>query len=358
MARVRLIAVNIAVLAAILIVIEGLAGYGSFVRGYLWDPDFAERRHTRYDPLLGWSNVPGVHIPDMYGTGIGLRINAQGFRSDRDFARQVAAGRIRIICSGDSYALGYGVADDRTWCHRLMAHDPRLETVNMGQGGYGVDQAYLWYRRDGGALDHQFQILMFITEDLGRMAEPQYGTYGKPVLVVEQGELSVAGTPVPGPSQGWVRRIVEQSKRLRTVGAIRRIREFTGLDHDDRPRHASLDETRGVAAAVLRDLQRLNQERGSTLVLVHAPVEDDLRLRDQEAWVSFVEREAGVLGIPFFQLLDEFARLPPEQLSGMFIKEGVIDYPGSVGHYTDAGNELVARLIYERMAGHLERLGQ
>ena len=29
----------------------------------------------------------------------------------------------------------------------------------MGQGGYGIDQAYLWYKRDGTKLDHDVQIL-------------------------------------------------------------------------------------------------------------------------------------------------------------------------------------------------------
>src|SRR5262245_22003990 len=40
----------------------------------------AERSHTRYDPMLGWVHVPGLSLPDFYGAGRSLTINAHGFR--------------------------------------------------------------------------------------------------------------------------------------------------------------------------------------------------------------------------------------------------------------------------------------
>ena len=41
-----------------------------------------------------------------------------------------------------------GVGNDDVWCKLLESIDNRIETVNLGQGGYGVDQAYLWYKRN------------------------------------------------------------------------------------------------------------------------------------------------------------------------------------------------------------------
>lgn len=351
MAYLRLVAVNVAVLASILIVIEGAAGYGSFVRGYLFEPDLAERRHTRYDPLLGWSNVSSANVPNMYGPGVFLRINSQGFRNDRDFSRDVPSGRIRIICSGDSYTLGYGVDNDHAWCQQLTALDPRLETVNMGQGGYGLGQIYLWYERDGGSLAHQVQILALITDDVARMAESEFGGYGMPMLFVEHDALVVKGVPVPGPASPHVRRVMEQSRRLRSIGAVRRMREWLGLDTSaNRLRHGNVDETREVATRVLADLKRLNDERSSTLILVHLPIEDDIRQRDREDGARFIERAARELGIAYIPLMDAFTALPPPAMSGMFIKEGELDYPGSEGHYTAAGNEFVARLIHKSIS--------
>lgn len=97
----------------------------------------AERLHTEYDPELGWVNRPKVSLPDLYGPGASLHTNAQRFRGARDVTRVAPPGRVRAICSGDSFALGYGVDDDARGWHQLETLEPRLETVNMGQGGYG-----------------------------------------------------------------------------------------------------------------------------------------------------------------------------------------------------------------------------
>jgi hypothetical protein len=43
----------------------------------------AERLHTKYDSVLGWVNEKNVDIKDMYGPGIYLRTNSQGFRNKR-----------------------------------------------------------------------------------------------------------------------------------------------------------------------------------------------------------------------------------------------------------------------------------
>src|SRR5262245_42721379 len=123
----RLIVGNVAIFILILIVIEGLASYAIIARFLMSTNIVVERRHTKYDPDLGWVNEPNVHIPDIYGPGIDLRINTQGFRNNHDFSRTVPAGKVRLICSGNSFTLGYGVGNDDTWCNRLAKLEPRLE---------------------------------------------------------------------------------------------------------------------------------------------------------------------------------------------------------------------------------------
>jgi len=75
---------NIAILGLFLILIEGLASYGLLVYDLVRLRSVSERRHTKYDPDLGWVNEPDVYIPDMYGPGVYLRTNAQGFRNNHD----------------------------------------------------------------------------------------------------------------------------------------------------------------------------------------------------------------------------------------------------------------------------------
>ena len=65
------------------------------------------------------------------------------------------------ISSGDSFTLGYGVNNEETWPTAFSKLDERFETINMGQGGYGVDQSYLWYKRDGLEFDHQIHLFAF-----------------------------------------------------------------------------------------------------------------------------------------------------------------------------------------------------
>ena len=345
----RWVIVNAAVLAGVLIVVEGVASYASVLRSYATAPALAERRHTRYDDLLGWSNTPNADIPDMYGPGVGLRINSQGLRSDREFAREVPAGKVRVICSGDSFTLGYGVGNDHTWCQGLSALDPRLETINMGQGGYGVDQAYLWYRRDGGALEHQMHLFAFVSDDLPRASALAYSGYPKPRLVLNGTELAVTGVPVPGPSNPRLRRLVERAQHLRTVTVLQTLWKMAGFGPAE---DLSPADTHRVIAKLLADLKLLNEQRSSKLILVYLPTELDLREPDT-GWVPPVAREAASLGIPYIDLADDFMAVAPVERANLFIKKGELDYPGSEGHYTVAGNALVARALLAKIAPHI-----
>ena len=193
----RLCAVNLVVFASMLIVIEGMAGYAIATRVAMPEPPEPGLGYTKYDPDLGWASVANFQSPDMYGPQVGLRINGQGFRNDSDFAKAVPEGKIRVICSGDSFTFGEGVDNDDTWCQRLTSLDRRLETINMGQGGYDLDQAYLWYKRDGIALEHQVQVLAFVTDDFFRTEFDEFQGVPKPILVIDKGALVVNGVPVP-----------------------------------------------------------------------------------------------------------------------------------------------------------------
>jgi hypothetical protein len=193
----KVIGINVAVLGMLLVGVEGLASFALLARDMRKTSGLAERRHTKYDSDLGWVNGPGVHITDMYGPGVYLRTNAQGFRNDHDVDPAVPAGKFRVICSGDSFTLGFGVDNDHTWCHLLSVLDPRIEAVNMGQGGYGVDQAYLWYKRDGAKLATNLHLLAFVTEDFPRMQSDKFLGFGKPTLALEHDSLVVKNVPVP-----------------------------------------------------------------------------------------------------------------------------------------------------------------
>src|SRR5208283_759848 len=121
---------NIVATLALLLVLEGIASiYYTFLEAFALPP-LAERPHTSYDPDLGWVNLPNVYLPNMYGPGKYLRTNSQRFRNNADLTIGIPPGKTRIICSGDSFTLGYGVDNDHTWPQLLASRTPNIETVN------------------------------------------------------------------------------------------------------------------------------------------------------------------------------------------------------------------------------------
>ena len=318
------------------------------------EPLVAERLHTRYDPDLGWGNIPNLFIPDMYGPGVYLRTNTVGFRGQRDIPVRVPDDRVRVVCSGDSFTLGYGVDDDHAWCARLSARDARFETVNMGQGGYGIDQAYLWYKRDGAALDHHVQILAYITHDFGRMSSTRFLGYGKPILTLRDGRLEVGNVPVPPRAfyATWLRQWQAAIRGLRISEVIRRVRE-------GRPRTAGAvpaawaetpeDPVWKLARAVFADLVAINRAKGSTLVVVHLPTEDDHQGGSATEWRERARGTATDLGFLYVDLVEDFKRLAPGAAGALFIQGDVRDFVRSRGHYSVAGNEWVADRLFVRL---------
>jgi hypothetical protein len=345
--KVALVALaNLAVIVLLLALLEGAASLLLVAHEIVRTPAVPEHRHAEHDEKLGWVGLPDVDLPDFYGPGVAVRTNGQRFRNRGDFPSGVPSGKIRIICSGDSFTFGYGVGNDQVWCERLVALDRRLETVNMGMGGYGVDQAYLWYRRDGVPLDHHVQLFAFVTDDFHRMRSDRFMGYGKPLLTVRDDSLAIANLPVPETS--WLaRRRALHGESLQRLAMIRLARRVLRLDRA--PDQAALDERdqrlRELASRVLADLKRINEAKGSRLVLVYLPgTWDYLGSADTDAWRSFVEEEAAGQGIELLDLVAAIRRVAPTEVASLF---------ASNGHFSVRGNEWAARVVYAGLAPFL-----
>ncbi|MBI3491208.1 MAG: hypothetical protein HY047_05410 [Acidobacteria bacterium] len=352
----RIVAWNVAVLCALLVAIEGAASWVLLVRDLALKRQYvAERRYTTYDPELGWINVANVYIRDMYGPGVWLRTNRQRFRNDKDFDKAVPAGKQRVIVSGDSFAFGFGVDNDHTWCQRLASLDPKLEVVNMGQGGYGFDQAYLWYKRDGVALNHHAHVMAFISEDFDRMQSDTFVGYGKPVLDVDHDSLVVRNVPVPHApySVRFPALRLDDLRNLRIVDLLGRLQHALWPARSQRASFsttwsdAKMDE---VLHRILEDLKHLNAAHASTLVLVHLPRRVEIPSERLPPSVEKVVKLARDLGIPVIDLAGDFHALSPEEIDGMFIKEGQVDYLGAAGHLNERGNAFVANIVHAQLA--------
>ncbi len=225
----------------------------------------------------------------MYGPGVYLKTNSQAFRNNDEFSISVPDGKIRIICSGDSFTLGYGVDNDNTWCQLLTTMmNRRLEAVNMGQGGYGVDQAYLWYKRDGMKFEHDIHIFAFIDDDFLRMKRDIFLGYSKPIIELENNVLVTKNIPVPPlkkHSNSRLSRSLRAINNLNVIKLIRRLKSHNENSYEKR-------KTQKVVSKIFEDLQKINRAKQSVLVLVFLPTINDYTGKTSKPWQDFLYAEA------------------------------------------------------------------
>ena len=271
---------NIAAVLVLLLLCEGAASIYYAFHAAFATPPVAESLHTAYDPRLGWINLPNVYLPNMYGPGKFLRTNSQRFRNNNDFTKSVPPGKARIICSGDSFTLAFGVDNNHTWPQLLASHAPNIETVNMGQGGYGADQIYLWYKRDGAVLDYDIQILALSSPDIYRMQHTSYNGYGKPTLSVVNDRVVATNVPVPRTMEVWSPRLVRAENALSNLNITRMLQSvFKFKAAPLTPSKERNEETAWILSNMLDDLAQTNRAKNSVFVLAYLPTREELSER-------------------------------------------------------------------------------
>jgi len=303
--------------------------------------------HARYDEELGWICRPNVRIDSLYGPGLGLTTNAQGLRAKESYTPAVPPGRFRVICLGDSFTQGYGVSDEETYPAQMEAACPRVQAINMGQVGYGIDQAYLWYKRDGAKLQADVLLFAFINNDFWRMSISAFRGYPKPMLRARGGQLHLENVPVPRRWAGAAarRRAMELVRGLAVTRSAYWLKERL-VSKPDLPAttahgatfyQPSNEDTLAAAGLVFQDLARLSKERGQQLVLVYLPSDLVIEPSVEAQWLTEFARTHD---LRLFNLVAEFGRLPPWELARLFLPHG---------HYTREGNRLVAEAMLRRL---------
>jgi len=345
----------IAIVIATLLMIEGAASVALFWRDYATatEPNAIVRPHTEHDTLLGWVNRPSFSSPDEYGRGIGLTTTPERFRG-RSPLGTLVSGRVRVICSGDSFTMGVGVGDEDNWCRLLERTLPGLETVNMGQGAYGVDQAYLWYRRDGVRVRHQIQILGLTDVQFERSLTGTYSGRFKPYFELDGDRLVTRNVPVPHQTMAALRRayaarLVEE---LRVVQVVRRIPRFDG-----RQRGAEQVMARwALFERIFDDLAALHRANGTQLVIAYLPTGRNRAPGYLDARRRRLADYATRRGLTFVDLTPSLRKLSADSLDLTFISRiepGVAR--GVLGHYSVYGNAWVARELVRTLGSAMGR---
>jgi hypothetical protein len=341
---------GVAIVIATLCVMEGAASALLFVRDYrgATAPQGVIRPHTVHDSLLGWVNRPAFSSSDEYGTGIGLATTPLGFRANGAADSASAAPKEGVVCSGDSFTLGYGVSDEHAWCAQLAKSRPGLRTYNMGQAGYGLDQSALWYQRDGARVAHTMQILGITNGQLERMATQKDAGRFKPALAIEAGKVVVRGVPVPEQTSDALR----AARRERMKYDLRTVQAFSWLTGGDGRAAAArrIDERWPLVERVLDDLADANVSRGSRLVLAYLPAKRELGPGSPDARRRKLASYAQRRGITFIDLTPLMRAVRPDSIDLSYISRVPrAAAPGVADHYSNLGNAWVAHTLAERL---------
>jgi hypothetical protein len=128
------------------------------LEGYL----AGEPTYLVFSRTLGWTIGP-KHSNATY------HANSQGLRADHDYAPAPPAGRVRVAAFGDSFTHSSDVPDGASWEVDMERLEPRVEVMNFGVPGFGLDQAYLRYLQDGVVFRPEVVLIDFMSDNINRV---------------------------------------------------------------------------------------------------------------------------------------------------------------------------------------------
>jgi len=222
-----------------------------------------------YDPDLGWAPRPGATSRDgrAHVDGHGARVTGASPSGNADGAR--------VELFGDSFTFGDESTDEETWGalleQRLRAGGFDVDVLNFGVNAYGLDQAYLRWRKAGRAMRPAVVVLGLQPEnafrDLNVFRPLYFGNtevpLSKPRFLLDGDSLRLINSPALPPEE--------------VVGALARFPEHPLALHErffdaGRANAAWWQKSRLLAlAAALLDRERPDAADASLAALASDP---------------------------------------------------------------------------------------
>ncbi|NTV29864.1 MAG: SGNH/GDSL hydrolase family protein [Candidatus Omnitrophica bacterium] len=168
-----------------------------------------------FDSELGWAP------PKTYRTPWEIITNS--IRDEKSYSLRKPSGVVRMLAFGDSFVYCDEVSNKMTW-ETFLNQTGNVEVLNFGVPGYGLDQAYLWYLREGRKYETDFVLIGFFTEDINRHVNtfryfysPYVWCYSKPRFYLEKGELRLQDSYFKKPEE-MLKLITDTRRTLYELG--------------------------------------------------------------------------------------------------------------------------------------------
>lgn len=317
-----------------------------------------------YDPDLGWNNRPRTCTPEGRYCA-----NSFGLRADREYVAEQRPGLFRVSMFGDSFVAGFDADFKDSLVPQvesmLKARGLDAEVLNFGVGGFGFDQAYLYYNRDGARFDTDVIVQGLQMENVGRdvtlfriVAFPGTGIpFSKPRYILKGDALELINRPTVAPEEvpnvlrnfhRWPLAKYEASytdkyqhhwytpsKLLSTLVDFRQTKEEAPQDL-----FAANGEAMDITVKLLERYRDEVTKSGKPFVLIYFPradVIDSILAGHPDPWKPHLDRLKG------FTIVD-----PTPRLVAYAREHGSASLFN--GHYSPAGYKLVAESLAESLA--------
>ena len=137
----------------------------------IWDPPISRPRigsYAAYSEDYGWMNRPGAEgwqVDIRYH----IRLNRFGHRGG-DYPEKKPEGEFRILGLGDSFAFGWGVAEEDTFLkvveRRLRAAGRRVRVMNAAVPAWHSSQSLHYLLREGLRFEPDLVVMSFFMDDV------------------------------------------------------------------------------------------------------------------------------------------------------------------------------------------------
>lgn len=310
-----------------------------------------EHSWVEHHPVLGWysqknrtASLKSPQFPE-----VAVHTNSSGFRGTREYSILKPQGIKRVALLGDSFAFGFGVQDRETFAVSLEEADRKLEVLNVGVPGYGMDQIYLSYREVAKKYNPDIVLIGIFPEDFWRCTR-SFADSGhvKPYFsLASNDKLVLHNVPVPPPyslntnqfplliEQGFVRKILYSSLLYRLLQ-----KPFTKLAKNLRLIDPESSDEWIIGRAILHEMLKDIRRDGAKPVLLLMPSKDwaqtTRRTSLERSLIRFAKREK----IDMIDLKPAFyAAVSDGRLEDYYIKD---DW-----HWTAKGHALTSHEIQQ-----------
>lgn len=155
--------------------------------------------YMKYDKDIGWTAEPGTtkHHKNTYlGFDVTYQINNNGFRGP-SYDEHKPTGIYRVMVLGDSNGFGWGISEDKHFAAIINSKLKNVQVVNLSLSGYGTDQEYLRFLKEGIAYKPDLVIVQVTPNDFDEIQYSFFNQKPKPqFLVTNEGALKLVNVPV------------------------------------------------------------------------------------------------------------------------------------------------------------------